>query len=166
MQLFAPIIALLGLLSLAAAATITPATDLPATVNGVSGGTLSVTPVTTSDVFSLSSDAEILLNAVCAVTSGGTTKSGSCQVPVNKLNTSGKAGKCDLVNLDLQSLNLNVLGLIVSLPQGLILNVVGNPFNGLLGALLCGLLNPQGLLASLPVAVLQNIVNALNGLFA
>ena len=35
--------------------------------------------------------------------------------------TSGKRSKCNLINLNIDSVKLNILGLVVSLPQGLVL---------------------------------------------
>ena len=109
--------------------------------------------------------------------SGKVTKfSGIKKMPVKKINgqsvadarTSGRAAACDILNLVLGPLDLNVLGLQVSL-QRVVLDIVAVSGAGqLLGNLLCavaGLLDGGGLLAGLLgqlTTLLNQILGALN----
>jgi hypothetical protein len=71
------------------------------------------------------------------------------------------AGSCDILNLVLGPLHLNLLGLVVDLNQ-VVLNITGQTGAGnLLGNLLCGLF---GLLDG--TAVLQQFIGALQNLLA
>lgn len=76
------------------------------------------------------------------------------------------SGSCAILNLTLGPLNLNVLGLVITLNQ-VNLNIVAQPGAGnLLGNLLCsvaGLLNGGGALATI-VTDLNNIIGILAGL--
>lgn len=49
---------------------------------------------------------------------------------------------CNILNLTLGPLTLNVLGLVVIIPNPIVVNIIGVPALGLLGQLLCGLLGP------------------------
>ena len=72
------------------------------------------------------------------------------------------AAACQILNLVLGPLNLNVLGLVVTIPNPIVLNITAVPGAGnLLGNLLCGvanLLNGGG--------ALQQIANLLNQILA
>jgi hypothetical protein len=74
---------------------------------------------------------------------------------------------CQILNLVLGPLTLNLLGLVVTIPNPIILNITAVPGAGnLLGNLLCAvvnLLNPGGLSALL--GDLSGLVTALNNLF-
>jgi hypothetical protein len=78
------------------------------------------------------------------------------------------APSCDILNLVLGPLHLNVLGLVVDLNQ-VLLNITGQTGAGnLLGNLLCGLF---GLLDGVAVisqflAVISNLLNAINSILA
>lgn len=77
---------------------------------------------------------------------------------------------CQVLNLVLGPLTLNLLGLVVTIPNPIILNITAVPGAGnLLGNLLCAvvnLLNPGGLAGLLGnLTALQGLVTALNSLF-
>lgn len=71
---------------------------------------------------------------------------------------------CPILNLVLGPLNLNLLGLVVSIPNPVILNITAVPGPGnLLGNLLCAV---AGLLDSTDLANLAAIANLLNAILA
>jgi hypothetical protein len=73
---------------------------------------------------------------------------------------------CDVLNLVLGPLSLNLLGLQVDLNQ-VVLDITAVPGAGLLGDLLCAvvnLLNPLGSLFAI-LEALNNLLNFFNGLF-
>ena len=73
---------------------------------------------------------------------------------------------CQLVSLTLGPLHLDVLGLVVDIPNPVVLNVTAQPGPGnLLGNLLCsvtGLLNNNGNLGN----AVTNLLNTINGILA
>ncbi|KAG5175398.1 hypothetical protein JKP88DRAFT_250189 [Tribonema minus] len=120
---------------------------------------------------------------------------GKCTLPVEALNPGGRrlaavddaqlaAGDaarglalppCDLVNVLIGATEINVLGLVITLPQGLIVrcsqsdtlhckqDVTGQV--GLLGDVLCGLLGGGSLsLGGFSLSQITDLLNALNGL--
>jgi hypothetical protein len=78
------------------------------------------------------------------------------------------AGTCDILNLVLGPLDLNLLGLEIHLDT-VVLDIIANPAGGLLGQLLCAVANLlssgplAGLLTQLQ-ALLTQILGVLNGL--
>jgi len=68
---------------------------------------------------------------------------------------------CNVLNLTLGPLDLNLLGLVVHL-NTVVLNITANPAGGLLGQLLCSVAN---LFTGLP-GTLTNLVNVLNQILA
>jgi hypothetical protein len=72
---------------------------------------------------------------------------------------------CQVLNLILGPLHLNLLGLEVDLNQ-VVLNITANPQGGLLGSLLCSLANAGGGSGPLDtiVGLLNQILSALGGL--
>jgi len=77
------------------------------------------------------------------------------------------AAACQILNLVLGPLNLNVLGLVISIPNPIVLNITAVPGAGnLLGNLLCSvanLLNGSGPLQQI-ADLLNQILDILNGL--
>lgn len=78
---------------------------------------------------------------------------------------------CTILHLTLGPLHLNLLGLVVTIPHEIVLDITAVPGAGnLLGNLLCAvinLLNPGGTLASIigSLTTLTNLATALNSLF-
>jgi hypothetical protein len=77
------------------------------------------------------------------------------------------AAACQILNLTLGPLNLNILGLVISIPNPIVLNITAVPGAGnLLGNLLCSvanLLNGGGALQQV-ADLLNQILDILNGL--
>ena len=85
------------------------------------GGTLKFVPAA-SNAVSLDQTGQLLINGVCTLTSATVNLSGDCALPIQDFNTRrARRRTCDILNLNIGPLNLNILGLIVSLPEGLIL---------------------------------------------
>ncbi|MGO4597919.1 ABC transporter substrate-binding protein [Terrabacter sp. 2RAF25] len=83
------------------------------------------------------------------------------QVVTTTVQSAAAAGSCDILNLVLGPLHLNVLGLVVDLNQ-VVLNITGATGAGnLLGNLLCGI---AGLLDGNGLSGLTNLLNRLLGL--
>ena len=103
---------------------------------------------------------------VTGVVTGTLTTLTGAVVPVSQTVTTtvasaATAGSCDILNLVLGPLHLNVLGLVVDLNQ-VVLNITGQTGSGqLLGNLLCGI---AGLLDGTGISGLTNILNRLLGL--
>jgi len=78
--------------------------------------------------------------------------------------TQAAPASCQILHLVLGPLTLNLLGLVITIPNPIIIDITAVPGNGnLLGNLLCaiaGLLNPGGSLANL-VTALNNLLAAL-----
>lgn len=115
------------------------------------------------------------------------TKVADCVVDVNRLVVKKEAGArrmlrgdtsaarqlqaipseddviCTLINIDIGVTNIDILGLVVTLPEGLPLIVTGQA--GLLGEVLCGLLGGSSPLTGL-ITGLEDLVDNLNGLFS
>jgi hypothetical protein len=87
-----------------------------------------------------------------------------------KMAAMAPAGQCDVLNLVLGPLDLNLLGLEIHLDT-VVLDIIANPAGGLLGDLLCGVANLlsggpiPGLLAQIS-GLLNQILGALGGLGA
>jgi hypothetical protein len=81
--------------------------------------------------------------------------------------TAQAAAACQILNLVLGPINLNVLGLVISIPNPVVLNITAVPGAGnLLGNLLCSvanLLNGGGALQQI-ADLLNQILAILNGL--
>lgn len=185
----------MALFTASAANSIGELTDVPATnIQGLAGVTEALLSFTasTTEPFIINGDGEAAVSGTCTFSLPAGVElpvgvslpaPGACSLPIDsfeseKLNGggNGKGGKgrqlisrelvtCNIINILIGVTNINILGLIVSLPQGLKLNVIGDPAAGLLGNLLCGLLGPNGLLSGLNFNLLQSIIGALNDLF-
>ena len=108
------------------------------------GGTLAVTGVVTGTLTTLTGAVIPVTQTVTTTVQGATT-----------------AGSCDILNLVLGPLHLNVLGLVIDLNQ-VVLNITGQTGAGnLLGNLLCAV---AGLLDGSGINGLVNILNRLLGL--
>ena len=103
---------------------------------------------------------------VTGVVAGTLTDAAGVVTPVSQVVTTtvqsaATAGSCDILNLVLGPLHLNVLGLVVDLNQ-VVLNITGQTGAGnLLGNLLCGI---AGLLDGNGLSGLTNLLNRLLGL--
>jgi hypothetical protein len=103
---------------------------------------------------------------VTGVVAGTLTSAQGVATPVSQVVTTtvqsaSTAGSCDILNLVLGPLHLNVLGLVVDLNQ-VVLNITGQTGAGsLLGNLLCGI---AGLLDGNGLSGLTNLLNRLLGL--
>jgi len=71
---------------------------------------------------------------------------------------------CSVLSLNIPPVTLTLLGLVVQLPQGLVLTINGNPLGGLLGQLLCSLASPS-VLGNIGTA-LGDILSSINGLLS
>ena len=103
---------------------------------------------------------------VTGVVTGTLTTLAGQAIPVTQTLTTtvasaATAGSCDILNLVLGPLHLNVLGLVVDLNQ-VVLNITGQTGAGnLLGNLLCGI---AGLLDGNGISGLTSLLNRLLGL--
>ncbi|NUO90155.1 MAG: ABC transporter substrate-binding protein [Dermatophilaceae bacterium] len=103
---------------------------------------------------------------VTGILAGTFTNTKGVATPVSQVVTTTvqgatTAGSCDILNLVLGPLHLNVLGLVVDLNQ-VVLNITGQTGAGnLLGNLLCGI---AGLLDGNGLSGLTNLLNRLLGL--
>jgi hypothetical protein len=79
------------------------------------------------------------------------------EVPVSALQAT-----CQVLNLTLGPLELNLLGLMVHLDQ-VVLNITANPAGGVLGQLLCSLAGQTGGPLSTIIELLNQILAALGG---
>jgi len=107
---------------------------------------------------------------------GKHVKRGNVMMPVQDLtgdsNTAqtSQAGSCTVLHLVLGPINLNLLGLKVTLGGGLqanqpiVLDITAQRGGGLLGDLLCGLTDSLGGQLGQLTTQLQNLASALNGL--
>jgi hypothetical protein len=142
----------------------TTATGLPVNFSGTA--TISKFVVQNGQVL-----AQGVLNGVASVTNADGTVTSlpvanqAISLPVNQQASAQQAG-CNILNLVLGPLSLNLLGLQVNLNQ-IVLDITAVPGAGnLLGNLLCAvanLLNGAGNLNALSV-LLNNILNLLSGL--
>jgi len=137
--------------------------NLPGTIGGVAGafnGTLTLTKFVLKDGQVL---AKGVLNGV--VSQAGQTVGTITNMKVNLPVAPLAPAACNILNLVLGPLHLNLLGLVVDLNQ-VVLNITAQPGPGnLLGNLLCGVagLLDGGLGGGL-TGILQNLLHAINGL--
>jgi hypothetical protein len=146
-----------------AGAGLTVPINLPGTIAGVAGafdGTLTITK------FALK-DGQVLANGVLngVVTQAGQTVGTLTNFKVNLPLAPLAPAACNILNLVLGPLHLNLLGLVVDLNQ-VVLNITAQPGPGnLLGNLLCsvaGLLD--GGLGGGLTGILNNLLKAINGI--
>ena len=108
---------------------------------------------------------------------GKTVRRGNVKMPVqdltsdsNTAQTSQAGGSCTVLHLVLGPINLNLLGLKVTLGGGaqatqpIVLDITAQRGGGLLGDLLCGLTDSLGGQLGGLTTQLQNLASALNGL--
>jgi hypothetical protein len=157
--------ALVATLALAAgtatAAPSTPALTMPVAGTTQTGGTLSGVATITS--FALNSAGQLVANGTITGTltdAAGAVTNITNTVFSTIVTPSASGPGCQILDLTLGPLNLNLLGLVVTLNQ-VHLNITAVPGAGnLLGNLLCGVAH----LLDGPNAGLQNLLNVLNGL--
>jgi hypothetical protein len=64
-------------------------------------------------------------------------------VAVNAVPTQVPPGTCEIAVLTIGPLKIDLLGLVIEIPMECEVQIYADPEGGLLGRLLCGLLNPQ-----------------------
>jgi hypothetical protein len=106
---------------------------------------------------------------VSDINTGGTAPAGGFTAQAIPLPTG-----CTILNLVLGPLQLNLLGLVLTIPDVVTIDLTAVPGGGLLGDLLCAVANLLsgglgGLLGNLPaltafITALNNLINALNNL--
>lgn len=154
-----------GIVGLGSAMALTPKTaeaqvpnasrlilPLTGTITNIATGI--VTPVTGTLAITqfVSQAGNIVANGIATLTGGGTTT----VVPITNLPVTIPTSTCDVLNLTLGPLDLNLLGLQIHLDR-VVLNITANPAGGLLGQLLCALAGG---------GPLQQLVTQLNRLLA
>jgi len=148
-----------------------PALQVPVVGTTSSGGTFQGTAVITG--FAVSGNNVVAVGTISGVVNGSQSFVSTFSAPVALPSTTAAAPAaqaaqaCQLLNLVLGPLNLNVLGLVISIPNPIVLNITAVPGAGnLLGNLLCdvaNLLNGGGALQQI-ANLLNQILAILNGL--
>ncbi len=112
----------------------------------------------------------LVANAVVELNVAGQTITRDVQIPLTLGATPGEAGGCDILNLALGPVNLDVLGLVVNLDDcngGPVIVDITATDEGLVGPLLCdlggGLLDPNAILGDLLGGLTTDELAALNG---
>src|ERR1051326_2926222 len=152
----------------------TPGLQIPVVGTTSTGGTFAGTATITS--FAVSGNNVVAVGTISGVIDGAQSVIATFTAPVGIPQTSATApaaaqaaaaSSCDILNLTLGPINLNLLGLVVSIPNPVILNITAVPGAGnLLGNLLCsvaGLLNGGGALQQV-AGLLNQILGILSGL--
>jgi len=141
---------------------ITAPIDGTTAAGGVVNGVFQITGFTVNDAGKLVANG--VLNGTLTDTAGHVTQLVNetvNSVITNQAATGGGGGGCQILDLVLGPLHLDLLGLVVDLNQ-VHLNITAQPGPGnLLGNLLCGV---SHLLDGGNTAGLQNLLNLLNGL--
>lgn len=173
-------IGLAGILALGTIASVpvdakdntTPTLQVPVVGTTGSGGTFQGTAVITG--FAVSGSNVVAVGTISGVVNGSQSFVSTFTAPVALPSTSTAAAPtaqaaqaCQILNLVLGPLNLNVLGLVISIPNPIVLNITAVPGAGnLLGNLLCqvaNLLNGGGAVQQI-ADLLNQILGILNGL--
>jgi hypothetical protein len=172
-------VTLAALLSVGIAATPAAAKDITNTTFQIpivgttsTGGTFQGTAVITN--FAANGGNVVAVGVITGVLDGTQSVVSTFTAPVTLPRTAAAApaaaqaaAQCDILNLMLGPVNLNVLGLVISIPNPIVLNVTAVPGAGnLLGNLLCtvaNLLNGGGAVQQI-ADLLNQILGILNGL--
>ena len=143
------------------------ALQVPISGTTSTGGTFQGTATITG--FAVDGDHVVAVGTISGIANGTQSVLTTFSAPVTQPTAAAAAdalapaaAACQILNLVLGPLNLNILGLVVSIPNPIVLNITAVPGAGnLLGNLLCGvanLLNGGG--------ALQQIANLLNQILA
>jgi len=142
-------------------------------VNGTTsnGGTFQGTATITG--FAVDGQNLVAVGTITGIINGTQSVVSTFSAPVTQPTATAAAAQpaaaasCQILNLVLGPLNLNILGLVVSIPNPIVLNITAVPGAGnLLGNLLCAvsnLLNGTGPLQQI-ADLLNQILGILNGL--
>lgn len=150
----------------------TPALDFPVVGTASNGGAFQGTAEITSFAVDGNNVVAIgtisgLVNGTQSIVSTFSAVVGPPQAAGAATPTAQPAAGCQILNLVLGPINLNVLGLVVSIPNPVVLNITAVPGAGnLLGNLLCSvtnLLNGGGAVQQI-ADLLNQILGILNGL--
>ena len=150
--------------------TANPMLQVPVVGTTSSGGTFQGTAVITG--FAVDGKNVVAVGTISGVVNGSQSFVSTFSAPVALPSSSAaapavQAQACQILNLVLGPLNLNVLGLVISIPNPIVLNITAVPGAGnLLGNLLCSvanLLNGGGALQQI-ADLLNQILGILNGL--
>jgi hypothetical protein len=147
--------------------------QVPVTGTTSNGGTFQGTATITG--FAADGQNVVAVGTISGVVNGAQSFVSTFSAPVTMPKTTGTAAPqaaqaaaaCQILNLVLGPLNLNILGLVVSIPNPIVLNITAVPGAGnLLGNLLCSvanLLNGGGAVQQV-ADLLNQILDILNGL--
>jgi len=146
--------------------------QVPVTGTTSNGGTFEGTA--TISGFAVEGKNVVAVGTVSGVVNGAQSFVSTFSAPVSMPSPAATAAAapqaaaaCQILNLTLGPLNLNILGLVISIPNPIVLNITAVPGAGnLLGNLLCSvanLLNGGGALQQV-ADLLNQILNILNGL--
>jgi len=149
--------------------------QVPVTGTTSNGGTFQGTA--TINGFAVDGKNVVAVGTVSGVVNGAQSFVSTFSAPVTLPNAAATAAvapqaaqaaaACQILNLTLGPLNLNILGVVVSIPNPIVLNITAVPGAGnLLGNLLCSvanLLNGGGALQQV-ADLLNQILDILNGL--
>jgi hypothetical protein len=87
-------------------------------------------------------DGQLVANAIVTLDVVGRTVTREVQIPLELDGSPGEEGQCDILNLSLGPVDLNLLGLVVELDDceggPVTIDIVAQEGGGLLGDLLCG----------------------------
>jgi hypothetical protein len=174
---FTFMLVLVGLLSLAVAPAVAAAPPnkaaalqgvpvtgtIPGTDGGTFDGTIDITSITRDgDILNVTGAIDGLVSGVPGV--GEISDTFTSTIDISALDLGDGGAACDILNLVLGPLTLDLLGLVVEIPEPIILNVRAEPGPGnLLGNLLCavaGLLDGPSPLGQL----IDNLLGVLNRL--
>jgi len=143
--------------------------QVPVTGTTSNGGTFQGTATITE--FAVDGQNVVATGTISGIINGTqsivSTFSAPVTQPTSTATAPAAAATCQILNLVLGPLNLNILGLVVSIPNPIVLNITAVPGAGnLLGNLLCSvtnLLNGGGALQQI-ADLLNQILGILNGL--
>jgi hypothetical protein len=143
--------------------------EVPLVGTTSTGGTFQGTAVITG--FAVDGQNVVATGTISGIGNGTQSVASTFTAPVALPSTTAAApaaqAACQILNLVLGPINLNVLGLVISIPNPVVLNITAVPGAGnLLGNLLCSvanLLNGGGALQQV-ADLLNQILGILNGL--
>src|SRR5436190_1499768 len=143
--------------------------QVPVSGTTSTGGTFQGTATITG--FAVDGQHVVALGTIAGIANGTQSIVSTFSAPINQPTATAAAepatAACQILNLVLGPLNLNILGLVISIPNPIVLNITAVPGAGnLLGNLLCAvanLLNGGGPLQQI-ADLLNQILGILNGL--
>jgi hypothetical protein len=101
----------------------------------------------------------LIVEGLISSTGGGVVPTITSQAFSAPATLTGSSAVCQILNLDIGAIHLNLLGLVVDIAP-ISIDITANPFGGLLGQLLCSLANL--LSGTGPLGQIQSILAQIN----